>query len=149
MTIKTARQQIATTVASWLASPPAEYPLDDSLIEIHRYTTAPDPNNNLPFQIVMGTERTAVTSEGVDESEIIGNLYLALFARIDMGEEATKEAAEDWLDDCEAYLVEQLEASRNQPTYRRIKILGVRRDPDRQWFGLYRVSYIRLGVELR
>lgn len=149
MTTKAARRALAILIASWLVDPPASFVLDDDLIEVYGYTTAPDPNNTKPFQIVVGTERATVKSEGLAESLAGANLYVALFARVNVDDEATKEAAEDWLDDCEQYLASQIEHSRNTAHWTRIKINAVRRDPDSQWFKFYRVSYIRIGVELR
>lgn len=149
MTVKTARRALAVSFVTWLTNPPGQYALDVALIDVYRYTTAPDPDNAKPYQIVVGTERSQPRSNGVDESDLNGNLYAALFARINVGDEATKETAEDWLDDCEAYLLEQMEASRNQAEWLNLTIQGVRRDPDPQWYKLYRVSYIRIGAELK
>lgn len=149
MTVKTTRQALAASIVTWLTNPPGQYALDMSLIDVYRYTTAPDPDSTKPYQIVVGTERSQPISQGVGDSDLRGNLYAALFARMNVNDEATKETAENWLDDCEAYLVQQMETSRNQAEWLSLTVLAVRRDPDPQWYKLYRVSYIRIGAELK
>ena len=150
MTTKTARQELAILITSWLADPPAAFTsLDDSLIEVHRYTTAPDPNNARPYEIVIGTEQVTTASQGVDESDKGCNLYIAIFARIDTSSEATKEAAENFLDDCEEFLTTQMEASRNTVTWSRLRKLGSRRDPEPAFHKLFRTAFLRVGVDLR
>lgn len=150
MTTKTARQELKTLFTTWLGSPPAEFDaLDLSNIYINRYTTAPDPNSDRAFHITIGTEAPKVDEEGVSESQFGGNLYVVLFARINADDEATKEAAEDWLDDCEQFLLQQMAASRNTSQWTRIVFRGSRRDPDPVYHKIFRVSYIRIGVDLR
>lgn len=149
MTTKTARQALAVLITSWLTSPSAEYDLDDALIDVTNYTTVPDPNGAKPFHVVVGSERATSSSEGVAESDSGTFLYLALFARINTDDEVTKEVAENWLDDCEEYLTKQMEASRNTNDWTRLQPRSIPRDRDPTYHKLYRVAYIRIGVDLR
>jgi len=148
-TIKEARRALAQAIIDWLTERDEKYPtISIQTAEVKRYTTAPDSNNSQPFQIVVGTERAAASSEGVDESDFEARLFVALFARIDVNNEATKEAAEDWLDDCEGFLLEHIEASRNTSAWTSLLWAGSRRDFDPAFFRVYRTCYIRLGVTL-
>ncbi len=118
MTTKEARQDLHTKVTAWLTSPPAEYDaINITAASIKRYRTAPPTDLSEPYWVMITTAGTQSEEDGAGTigggNEVNTRMVIILLARVAEGEdtaiiEASKEAAEDFLDDAEEYLVRQL-----------------------------------------
>lgn len=118
MTTKEARQDLHSKVVSWLTSPPAGYDaISITATSIKGYRTAPRPDVAEPYWVMVtsaGTRSEEPQSGAISGgNEAMARMVIIILARIAEGDdtgtiEASKEAAEDFLDDCEEYLVTQL-----------------------------------------
>lgn len=135
MTTKQARQDLHSQVTTWLTNPPAEY---DAIVitagSIVHYRTAPPTDASEPYWVMVTSAGTRAeeprsgTIGGGNEATAL--MAIVILARIAEGDsiaaiEASKEAAEDFLDDCEEYLVLQMADAVDSDYWYSLEVLEV------------------------
>lgn len=132
-TTRECRQALYDLVVDWFVTtgPPAEYDAPIIAGNIRRYRTAPAPSSASPNWILITTAGTR-PEEPEDRGSIAGGnetearFVIVLLSRLSEGSdaEASKEAAENWLDDAEEWLVRQLADSYETDEWHSLEIVG-------------------------
>lgn len=161
MTLKTARQTLHNQVGNWLANSDAAYTTPTISGNLKRYRTAPAASSASPNWVIVtsaGVRPEEPTDGGslAGGNEIKARLVIILLSRISQdidATEATKEAAENWLDDAEEVIVRGLADSVNTAAWHSLEMIGwPRRDIPGLTDGLdgnYRNSQIVVEMELK
>ncbi len=118
---------------------------------IKAYLTTPNVDSEHPHWCILGvtatTSRTAVLGDTAEPAR----LMVILFARLAKGDqaEASREAAERWLNDAEEMVVRNLENLESNLLWHEVIVAQPRRDAIREWHGLYRTSLVPFLVDKR
>ena len=119
--------------------------------QIKDYLTTPDYESSHPNWCILGVTATTTRTAVLGDSEEPAQFVLILFARLGKGDqaEASREAAERWLNDAEEMVVRNLENLPSNLLWYGVDVRQPRRDVIREWHGKYRTSIVPFVVEKR
>jgi hypothetical protein len=141
---KTIRQALHQKVVDWFAGSDLPYATGN----IKRYQTAPDDSSESPYWTILFTMTQSPDGEVAGGSDTMPRFGILLLCRVG-GDEASKEAAHDWLDEAEQMLLNQLNNDINQDYWTDLLPGDTLRDRLPQYHGRYRTSLIPVAVETR
>ena len=149
---KDTRQTLHALIVDWFANADAEFNVPIAPANIIQYMTTPGDSSASPNWCILASLGSGGQPLVGDDSEEPGRFAILLFSRLDKGSgaEASREAAEDWLDDAEEMLVRNLLASVNTDAWLAIDLIGRPiRDLDQKYWGAFRTSQIRIEIDKR
>ena len=138
---------LATLVTNWFANAAAKYTVPIDAANIKGYSTTPTESSSSPNWCIIRVMGTRPDSEVFSNTDLPGRLTITLFSS--MAEtEASREAAERWINDAEELLVEQLAEVGPTINWYEIAILDQpKRDAHRMFYGKYRTSDIVIEID--
>ena len=138
---------LGALVVGWFANADARYTVPIDAGNIKDYSTTPDDSSSSPNWCILRVLQTKPDSEVFDHTDLPGRLVITLFSAL--GEdEASKEAAERWINDAEEMLVENLYNVGQTDDWYEIAIIGnPKRDAHRFFYGKYRTSDIVIEID--
>lgn len=138
---------LGVLVADWFANADVKYTVPIATGNIKDYSTTPSDSSTSPNWCIIRVLATRPDSEVFDHTDLPPRLVITLFSRL-AEDEATREAAERWINDAEEMLVEQLYGIGPTENWAEIEIVGnPRRDTHRLFYGKYRTSDIVLEID--
>jgi hypothetical protein len=138
---------LATLAADWFANAAAKYTVPIDAANIKSYSTTPSESSASPNWCIFRVLHTRPDSEVFDHTDLPGRVAITLFSGL-AESEASREAAERWLNDAEEMLVEQLAEIGPTANWFEIAIIGQpRRDAHRMFHGKYRTSDIVIEID--
>lgn len=141
--------QIALTalVKTWFAVADAKYSVPIDAANILDYSTTPSDTAPSPNWCIVRVLATKPRSEVFDHTDLPPRLVITLFSKMEQTE-ASREAAERWINDAEEMLVEQLVRIGRTADWSDIVVIGnPRRDQHQRYHGSHRTSDIVIEID--
>ena len=155
-TTKETRRILHAWIAALFATPPAEFDVPIESSSIKRYLTMPPELSNDPNWMSVATVHSLTDAMVVGGDEDLAVFHIMLVSRIDQTDieadaEASRELAEDWIDDAEQMIVEAVSKahkSNDSDDWQDIYISSLPvRDRDGRYFKQYRTSQFTVTIE--
>ena len=152
ITTKKARQAVHALIQEWFlpANVPPEFDCPIAQENIVGYFTQPLETADSPNWIILYS--THSLTSGVSLGGDIQNAQLGILLACSLSKganaEASREAAENWLDDAEEYILQRLAQSKTAD-WRELRAVTPKRDKWRTMWRRFRTSDILLFVEKR
>lgn len=138
---------LGVLIKQWFASPPTGFTVPIAQDNIKDYSTTPADSSSSPNWIIIRAVATRPDESVFDHTDLPARLAITLFSRMDKTE-ASRRAAEHWINDAEELLVKQLQEAEATDDWYEIAIIGSpRRDAHRFFHGAYRTSDITIEVD--
>ena len=138
---------VMALVKSWFASPDPGFTVPIAQGNILDYSTTPGESSESPNWIIGRVVATQARSEVFDHTDLPARMSITLFSSLD-GAEASREAAERWINDAEELLVKKLAEVEATDDWYEIAIIGnPRRDAHRIFHGSHRTSDIVIEID--
>ncbi len=138
---------LGVLIKQWFASPPAGFTVPIAPDNIKDYSTTPSESSSSPNWIIVRAVATRPDSEVFDHTDLPARLSITLLSGVDKSE-ASRRAAEHWINDAEELLVKQLQEVEATDDWHEIAIIGSpRRDTHRLFHGSHRTSDIVIEID--
>jgi hypothetical protein len=138
---------LGVLVKQWFASPEAGFTVPIAEANIKDYSTTPTESSSSPNWIIIRAVATRPDSEVFDHTDLPARFAITLFSRVDKTE-ASREAAERWINDAEEMLIKKLFEVGATDDWNEIAIVGSpRRDAHRMFHGSHRTSDVTIDVD--
>lgn len=150
-TTRECRTELTAIITSLFGVPDTtRYPsLTAGTVSIKGYMTTPDQSDANPNTCIIGTIATTSEQFTLAGNEEPSRFVIFLFARLDKDDstaEASRSAAEDWLDDAEEMILTELPIYDND-LWVTLDLLGPpRRDTDKMFWSTHRTSQIAIEI---
>lgn len=134
-------------IKQWFAAPDAGFTVPIAQDNIKDYSTTPSESSESPNWIILRVLATRPDSEVFDHTDLPARLAISLLSR--MAEtEASRRAAEQWLNDAEEMTVKKLAEIGPNDYWYEIAIIGnPRRDAHKMYHGSHRTSDIVIEID--
>lgn len=136
MTTKQTRQALYDNIVLWMQE--ADAP---AAANIRKYNTAPDDTADDPNWIILASMGPGFTEDGMSGYALDPHIAVTFMSRIQEGDDASDEAAENWLDDVEDFILKKILDTESDDWGKATMLVDMpRRDKLPAWHGLYRTS---------
>lgn len=141
------QEALHALIVTWFANAAARYTVPIAAGNIKDYSTTPDDSSASPNWCIIRVLATRPDSEVFDQTDLPARLVITLFSRL-AEDEASREAAERWINDAEELMVEQLHDVGPTVNWYEVAIVGnPRRDIYQHFHGKYRTSDIVIEID--
>ncbi len=139
-------------ITALFAAPPSEFDVPIQASSIVPYWTMPIEDSGDPNWVNISTVHSLTEEMVAGGQEDTAVYHIMLIARISQGAdaEASRALAENWLDDAEQMIIEEVGKREKSVDWVDIRIAAVpTRDRDDRYFGQYRTSQFAVMIEKR